>query len=316
MELKQIEAFVWVAWERSYTRAADAIGITQPAVSARVSSLEKELGYALFKHGARDVQVTHAGQTFLRYGEEMLRLAAKATDAVGSQEVRDPARRLRIGSNTAFAAGPLPQWISEFREQTADVPHLTIDMSVDRTPALVPMLRAGALDVAFVSPLMAPAASTTVLHFACPLALVVPGAHELAGQQITLSELAGRDAVGFVRGPSELQLRRIQRALPTEMRVVSRSNSAFVIRLMAEAGAGLAIVPRWIAEQSICSGRLSTVELLDFDLGVWDVAAVRWRDRPIGQLLEELLVFLEAKKARECDLRTTSQAALAGLMTS
>jgi DNA-binding transcriptional LysR family regulator len=294
MELKQIEAVVWVAWEHSFTRAADALGITQPAVSARVSTLEKELGYALFRHASGQVQITAAGELFLRYGEEMLRLAAEATSAPTEIDTTNTAVRLRIGSNTATAAGPLPQWIREFSTHSADGADFSFDITVDRTPALVPLLRAGKLELAFVSPLMVPSASKTVLHFSCPLTLAVAPGHELAGSKIPLRELAGRDAVGFVSGPSGLQLRRIQRALPTMMQVVLRSNSAFVVRDMAEAGSGILIVPLWVIESSVREGRLALVELTDYDLGAWDVAVVRWRDRAMRSQLEGFLDFMSA----------------------
>lgn len=293
MEIKQIEAFVWVVWERSYTRAADALGITQPAVSARVSSLEKELGYALFRHGLRQVEVTTAGEHFLKYGEEILRLAAEATSDTASIGPSDRVPALRIGSNTAMAAGPLPRWIREFGASTGPT-RPQFEVIVDRTPSLVPMLRIGKLELAFVSPLMAPPASKTVLHFAAPLTLAVASGHELAGAQVGLRELAGRAAIGFVSGPGGLQLKRIQRALPTPMCVIVRSNSAFVVRMMAESGVGLAILPVSAITDAVCEGRLATVELTDYDLGAWDVAAVRWRDRTIRAEVEEFIDFVSA----------------------
>jgi DNA-binding transcriptional LysR family regulator len=239
--------------------------------------------------------MTAAGEMLLRYGEEMMRLAAEATAAAAEIDTTDTAILLRIGSNTATAAGPLPRWLRDFCATSPTASQLTFDVTVDRTPALVPLLRLGKLELAFVSPLMVPAATKTVLHFACTLVLVVAPDHELAGGRIALRELAGRDTVGFVSGPSALQMRRLQRALGTKMHVVMRSNSAFVVRLMAEAGSGVAVVPIWVVEDSIRDGKLSIVELTDYDLGAWDVAAVRWRDRRMSPHLEEFFDFMSTK---------------------
>ncbi|MBZ0302732.1 MAG: LysR family transcriptional regulator [Anaerolineae bacterium] len=124
MELGQIEAFERTAREGSFTRAAEVLNLTQPAVSTRIATLEAELGGPLFERGGRQLQLTPLGQRFLPYAERMLAVVAD-----GLQEVRNfHAGRLgevKIAAPGPFVIGLLVDVLEDFRQQ-----HPTIDVFI------------------------------------------------------------------------------------------------------------------------------------------------------------------------------------------
>lgn len=82
MDFKQIEAFVTVAEQRSFSKAADACFLTQPTISARISSLEKEFGVRLIDRNGREAFLTDYGKVFYKYAVEMLDTRNKAADSI------------------------------------------------------------------------------------------------------------------------------------------------------------------------------------------------------------------------------------------
>ncbi|MGH2611290.1 MAG: LysR family transcriptional regulator, partial [Tepidiformaceae bacterium] len=82
MELAQLEAFLQVAHHRSFSRAAEALFLTQPSVTARIQSLERELGERLFERTGRSVTLTDAGQAFIPHAQRALTSVQEGADAI------------------------------------------------------------------------------------------------------------------------------------------------------------------------------------------------------------------------------------------
>src|ERR1051326_2413183 len=98
MELSKLRVFMTAATERSFSRAADKLGRTHPAVSLALQRLETELGEKLFDRSARDVVLTDAGRTVLEFARRFQNLELELTNAI--TELRDhSAGCLAIGAN-------------------------------------------------------------------------------------------------------------------------------------------------------------------------------------------------------------------------
>jgi DNA-binding transcriptional LysR family regulator len=146
MELRQLEYFVAVAEERNFTRAAERLHVAQPAVSAQIQRLERELGQPLFDRTRRVVRLTAAGEAALPYARAALGAAADVADAVA--EVTDLIRgSVRIGTVTSHNVD-LPGLLADLH---ARHPGVEITLSADTTDHLIHDLRSGALDLAIVS---------------------------------------------------------------------------------------------------------------------------------------------------------------------
>src|SRR5918992_4229720 len=128
MDLAELQVFLTVASERSFSRAAARLHRTQPAISQAVRRLEEDLGERLFDRSAKDGKLTEAGRVLLDYAQRLMRLAEETESAV--RDLRDLQRgRVLVGANEAAVHILLPL-IARFRQR---YPEIAID--VRRVPA-------------------------------------------------------------------------------------------------------------------------------------------------------------------------------------
>ncbi len=120
MQLHELEAFESVAANRSFTRAAEALCVTQPAVTRQIASLERELKTRLFDRLGRVVALTAAGEALHRYAAEILRLSHEAERAVGDVAT-GAAGRIAVGADSTTATYLLPPILRQFRERQSGV---------------------------------------------------------------------------------------------------------------------------------------------------------------------------------------------------
>lgn len=147
LSLRKLNTFVKVAQTGSFSRAAEALYLTQAAVSQQVQELEAQLGTSLFQRKPNSIALTKAGGALLQYALQMLALAEQAETAVGNV-VKMQEGFLRIGATRPAAAYLAQTWVSEFHKnhpQFKTVLHTTSDAD-----ALPKKLLSGELDVAFV----------------------------------------------------------------------------------------------------------------------------------------------------------------------
>jgi DNA-binding transcriptional LysR family regulator len=178
MELRQLEYFVAVAEERSFTRAAERVHISQSGVSAQVRQLERDLGAPLFDRSGRTATLTAAGEAALAHARETLSAAGAVRGAV--DDVNRVVRgRLVVGMVTACTVTPLFDALARFH--TAH-PGVELELVEDTSDRLVDGVRTGGLDLGLVGVAGAPPADLPSLTLISEgLAALVPPGHPLAG---------------------------------------------------------------------------------------------------------------------------------------
>ncbi len=116
MEIYQLKVFLEVARHLSFTEAADALNLTQPAVSAKIKSLESELGTALFYRLGRKVKLTRVGQFLLEEGPQLIHLEARLIQKI--EEIKQGKNaKLRIGCVSGISDSWLPKYMFEYRQR-------------------------------------------------------------------------------------------------------------------------------------------------------------------------------------------------------
>jgi DNA-binding transcriptional LysR family regulator len=146
MELRQLEYFVAVAEEANFTRAAQRVHVAQPAVSAQIARLERELGQPLLDRARRQVRLTAAGEAVLPYARAALAAVADARTAV--DELTDLVRgSVSIGTVTSHNVD-MPALLAAFHRAH---PAVEITLSTADSDALVDGVRAGRLDLVIAS---------------------------------------------------------------------------------------------------------------------------------------------------------------------
>ena len=196
MELRQLEAFVTLATELHFGRAAEKLYMGQPALSEMIRRLERELGAPLFTRTTRRVTLTPAGEELLNRSKAILDDVAAAVAAV-RRVAGGEAGTVRLGITPPAAPVLAPHLCSMFAVQA---PQVTVSVEQMWLPALTSGLQEGSIDVVITCGIVPESDGIISEVFAAePLLVGLRPGHRLAGQEtVRLADLA-HDVVGRVR---------------------------------------------------------------------------------------------------------------------
>ncbi|MFE5505474.1 LysR family transcriptional regulator [Amycolatopsis japonica] len=244
METRQLECFVAVAEELSFTRAAQRLYAVQSTVSATIQALEGELGVKLFDRSTRKVELSPAGKVFLPEAKAALEAFDRAREVVtdASAGLRGS---LRIGTLTSVGDLDLPDLLGAFHRRYPLV-DLHVSVSITGSTGLAEDLRQGRLDVALLGlPESDLAGLDTKLLGSAPFVAVLPDGHRLSGRRsLTLADLAGESFVDNPRGfGNRVALDRAFEALGAPRRVIVEVADLRAVPSYVAAGLGVAVVP-------------------------------------------------------------------------
>ena len=242
MELRQLEYFVAVAEEANFTRAAERVHVAQPAVSAQIAKLERELGEPLFDRARREVQLTAAGQAVLPHARAALAAAADARTAVA--ELSDLVRgSVTIGTVTAHDVD-MPSLLAQFHEAH---PHVDITLGTANSDALIEGIRTGQLDAAIVSvgadlPSGLAAVVVTDQPIVAAVALDDPWHRR---RTLRLEDLAGRAVIALPVGAGiRNQFDRACADGGVDVHVAFEASTPHALADLAARGLGVAVLPQ------------------------------------------------------------------------
>ncbi len=252
MELRQLRYFVAVAEELHFRRAAARLHISQPPLSQQISALESELGARLLERTRRRVELTPAGEAFLRDARTMLAeldVAAATARAIDAGQ----AGRLRVGFVGSALLSIVPSTVQRFRRARPDV---EVELRERSTVEALRAVETGGIDVALVRPpIDAGADLRTEIVIRERTIAAVPAGHELAKlRRIPLGRLAGAPLVLFPRsqapGFHDLLTGRLA-ATGTSPHVVQYAPEMLTIIGLVAAGIGVSPVPASVAHLAL-----------------------------------------------------------------
>jgi DNA-binding transcriptional LysR family regulator len=243
--LTQLAYFLAVSDVRSFTRAAESLGVAQPTLSRQLKALETELGAALVDRGGREGPVlTPAGEALLPLARRMLADADSARTAV-AEIVGLRSGRIRVGATPSLCIGVLADFLRVFHEQYPDI---RLELVEDSSQPLVRALSRGELDVALV---IVPASgadnalhTTPVLRERLSVASPASERAPTARASMSVRELARRSLVVPRRGYDvrESTLQAFAES-GVEPRFAVEGGEMDAVLRMVEAGTGVAVVP-------------------------------------------------------------------------
>src|SRR2546426_897516 len=256
----QAEGFVAVARRGSVTRAAEALGITQPALTARLRGLEREFGVVLLARSARGVRLTDAGKTLLPYAERLAETRAQASRAMAQMRA-GAAGLLEIGAAPSVGTYVLPAVLHSFRALHPDV---QLSVRTGHSEEILELVLREQVQVGIVRALRHPQIDSTVLY-EDELELVVHPEHRFAQSDgVRVAELGEQQLILFDRASSYHDLTSaFFRQAGVRPGAVMELDNIDAAKKMVERGLGVALLPRTAVADELAADALRVVRIVD-----------------------------------------------------
>jgi DNA-binding transcriptional LysR family regulator len=289
VSLHQLNVFRAVARHESFSRAAEELYISQPAVSAHVRELERLYGIELFQQVGRRVRLTEAGRMLAEYADRLLSLVEESRRAL--DELKGLARgRLEVGASTIPGAYFLPQALGRFKEA---YPGIAVSLRLGDTHDVLGMLRRGEVELVVVGESPEGDGFLRWPYRSDALVLVTAPDHPWARDGLRdVAELADepfilREPGSSTRANAEALLRR----LGVDPRVAMEWESTDAIKKGVEAGLGVSILSDRAVALEVAAGLLRVIRHPAIECRR-QFFITRYRERrlsPAGRAFEVLL---------------------------
>lgn len=257
-----LQVFATVAEKKSFSRAAEALCLTQPAISQQIHTLEDYYGTKLFERTSKRVDLTAAGEALLPYAKQILDLSALSKGAIDDLIGRVTGT-LTIGATLTIGEYILPHVLAEFTRRFPDV---ALNLLIANTEEIGEMMLNAQIDVGVVEGQLRHRHLTLTPYLDDEVVLLASPGHPLATcTEISAARLAEetfilREAGSGTRATSEEFLHQ----LGIEPRKVITIGSTQGIKETVEAGMGLSILSKWCVRREIGYGTLTRLHLAGF----------------------------------------------------
>jgi len=258
--IKQIEAFVEVVRCGTVSRAAEVLGVTQPALTARLHALERELEQVLFVRSGRGVRLTDAGRVFLPHAERALTALADGRSAI-SDLTTGRAGKLVIGATGSVSSYVLPKVLKRFRSEH---PRVELTVKTGHSEHVLEMVRTDLVELAIIRELRFDDVDVIPLY-EDELMLVTHPSHPFAQRgAVRLADVVAEGLVVFDRVSSYYELTQalfVGAGVPPRM--IMELDNFEAAKKMLEEGLGVALLPTVAVARELELGQLASVPIVD-----------------------------------------------------
>ncbi len=299
MDTRQLAAFCAVVDRRSFSQAADRLGVTQPAVSLQVRSLEKRLGAQLLDRSGRRVEPTEAGWRLYRGAQRLLQLEEQLLDEVAARGEGDLSGELSIGASTGPAAIAVPLLLCEFHAQN---PTVHVALEVHDTQTVVDLVADRELELGIVGAARRHRGVRFEPFLRDEVILACPPGHAFAGRSISLDELRAERLIVMQEGAGvrqivEDELRRNGLRL-RDLDVHLELGLQESVRGAVAAGFGVGFISRTAVESELAAGTLAEARVDEIDVRR-EISLVRAAGRVPTRVAEAFLAFATERVAQQ-----------------
>ena len=295
MDTRQLAAFCAVVERKSFSEAAERLGVMQPAVSQQIRSLEDRVGQQLLDRSGRRVEPTEAGNRLYRSAQRLLALERQLLEEVAG-EAEGPLRgQLAMGASTGPGGTVVPVLLCEFAEAN---PEVKIDLAISDTQTIVERVARRELELGVVGATPRNRSVDYEPFFRDEVVLVCPPGHPFAGKTVSLEDLRGERLIAMQEGAG------VRQVIDDELRGKGMRLRDLDVRLelglqesvksAVEAGHGVTFISRTAVERELEAGTLveAAVEGLEPSR---DISLVRATGRVATRVADEFVEFARAR---------------------
>jgi DNA-binding transcriptional LysR family regulator len=294
MDTRQLQAFCAVVEKKSFSQAAEKLGVTQPAVSLQVRALEQRLGQTLLDRSGRRVEPTEAGKRLYRSAQRMLSLEQQLFEDVAEDDAGLHGT-LSIGASTGPGAHLVPLLLCEFQRAHPD---LHVALSISDTQSVIDRVAERELELGVVGALRRHRSLEFEPLVRDEIVLAVPPSHRAAGGSLTVEELQEETLIVMQEGAGvrqvvEEELRRAGlrlRGVEPKLELGLQES----IKSAVGAGFGVSFISRTAIEGELAAGTLAAARVEGVE-PVRQIYLVRGRGRAATRAAEEFLSFAKER---------------------
>jgi len=266
MDTRQLAAFCAVIERKSFSQAAERLGVTQPAVSLQIRSLEQRLGRQLLDRSGRRVEPTEAGLRLYASAQRLLQLEDQLLEELASDEEGEVTGTLELGASTGPGGSVVPVLLCEFQERYPDV---RVRLSVSDTQTVVAQVADRDLELGVVGAGRRHRGVDFEPFFRDEVVLAVPAGHRFAGETISIAELRDEPLIVMQEGAGvrqviEDELRKAGTRL-RDLDVRLELGLQESVRSAVLAGHGVTFVSRLAVESDLAAGTIATARVRGLD---------------------------------------------------
>jgi DNA-binding transcriptional LysR family regulator len=266
MDTRQLAAFCAVVERKSFSQAAERLGVTQPAVSLQIRSLEQRLGQQLLDRSGRRVEPTEAGLRLYASAQRLLALEEQLLEELAAGEEGPVTGALEIGASTGPGGTIVPLLLCDFQERNPDV---AVRLTVSDTQSVVEQVAERQLELGIVGAGRRHRGVVFEPFFRDEVVLACLAGHRFAGRTISLEQLKGEPLIVMQEGAG------VRQVLEDELRKAGARLRDLDIRLelglqesvrsAVLAGHGVTFISRLAIEGDLAAARIATARVRGLD---------------------------------------------------
>jgi LysR family nitrogen assimilation transcriptional regulator len=300
MDLRQLRSFLVVARQQNVTRAAEELGVTQPALSRSIRELERDLNVELFTRVGRGIVITSAGKQLVDHANHIFRTVEQARDAVVA-EGNTPQGMVAIGAPPSVGNIFFSTLIERYR---ALYPNVIVRALTGMTHTLVDWLRSGAIDLGVISIPPEFPQSLNLRDLECTpitredMYVFAPRGENSLPEDMDIEQLAPYPLV--LKDPSNMARQAIElaaRMRGLKLNVVVEVENQVVLRHLVERGTGFGVVPGSALVDDVHRFRIAHLKGVSLDR-LLARATGRPNTRAVSELNRLSLLVLDELKAK------------------
>jgi DNA-binding transcriptional LysR family regulator len=258
VQIVQVEGFLEVARRGSVSRAAEALFITQPTLTARLHSLERVLGTALFLRTPHGMRLTDAGRAWVPYAERALRALGDGSEAV-EQVMSASAGHLMIAAAPAVSTYVLPGLLEKF---VAGHPRVEVSVRTGHSEDVVDLVLRDEVQIGLGREIHHPALELRPFHTEDLVLVCAPDHPFTRRRSVALSEVAGEKLIMFDRTSSYYEITQAAfLSAGVKLRGLMELDSIEAAKKMVEHGLGVALLPRTAVAREVEARTLRAVRM-------------------------------------------------------
>jgi DNA-binding transcriptional LysR family regulator len=258
MDTRQLAAFAAVVELRSFSQAAARLGVTQPAVSLQIRSLEQRVGQKLVDRSGRRVEPTEAGERLYQSAKRMLQIEEELLEGLAEAETGELTGTLRLGASTGPGGAVVPVLLGAFQRAH---PAVAVSLVVHDTQTVVDRVAARDLELGIVGASRRHRGVVFEPLFTDQVVLATPPGHRFAGKTVSIDELRAEPLILMQEGAG------VRQVIDDELRSAGVRLRDLDVRLelglqesvrsAVRAGYGLTFISRSAVEAELDAGELA-----------------------------------------------------------